>query len=214
MRESCNLDQNGKVPFLLSSFNNWLPTRLIDIKIFCGLLKAAAPSFVKQSKRQTSSESESSANALRTEYEKNLSRVEKDRFEHKSNKERLEILREYEIKKEQANVQSAAENLREAADGESMYGYSQLLGINPYDSLIEKYLNTSRGWKSIINSCLSYKSDMRVLNFPEEIDESESIFTFAGFVRPGRHAMIIYDPPSSAFYQQDVLVEPRRGEIL
>ena len=95
-----------------------------------------------------------------------------------------------------------------------MYGYSQLLGINPYDSLIDKYVNKPQGWKSIINSCLSYKTDMRIVNFPEEVKESESIFTFAGFVRPGRHAVIIYDPRSSTFHQKDVLVEPRRGEIL
>lgn len=224
LRESCNLKRNGNAPFLFSSFNNWLPTRLVDIKIFCGLLKAASPSFAKRTSLEakpgassagaSSNIGESKASELRAEYEKNLSKADKEDFEHKSNKERLEILREYEIKRELEVAQSIADNLREAVDGESIYGYSQLLGINPYDSLIDKYLNHTQGWKSIISSCLSYKTDMRIVNFPEEVKESESIFTYAGFVKPGRHAVIIYDPRSSNFYQRDVLVGPRRGEIL
>ena len=114
MRESCDLERNGKVPFLLSSFNNWLPARLIDIKVFCGLLKAATPSFAKRTSLAAESgtsfavappsSGEGSTNELRAEYEKSLTKAEREHFEHKSNKERLEILREFEAKRELATA--------------------------------------------------------------------------------------------------------------
>jgi len=37
---------------------------------------------------------------------------------------------------------------------------------------------------------------------------------FAGFVRPGRHVIIIYDPETKEFYQKDIIVEVRKSEII
>ena len=33
-------------------------------------------------------------------------------------------------------------------------------------------------------------------------------------MKPGRHAIVIFDPQTGEFYQRDVVVEVRRGEIL
>jgi hypothetical protein len=40
------------------------------------------------------------------------------------------------------------------------------------------------------------------------------VFVFAGFVRPGRHVIIIYDPETKEFYQKDIVVEVRKSEII
>lgn len=40
------------------------------------------------------------------------------------------------------------------------------------------------------------------------------MFVFAGFVRPGRHVIIIYDPETKEFYQKDIVVEVRKSEII
>ena len=37
---------------------------------------------------------------------------------------------------------------------------------------------------------------------------------FAGFVRPGRHVIVIYDPETKEFYQKNIIVEVRRSEII
>jgi hypothetical protein len=37
---------------------------------------------------------------------------------------------------------------------------------------------------------------------------------FAGFVKPGRHVIVIYDPETKEFYQKNIIVEVRRDEIL
>lgn len=65
--------------------------------------------------------------------------------------EKQEILKDYEIKKDHAEAQAVIEDLTQAVNGHSVHGYSQLIGKNPYDSLIDRYTNTTQGWKTAIS---------------------------------------------------------------
>ena len=53
------------------------------------------------------------------------------------------------------------------------------------------------------------------INFPPlNIQRAvESIQVFAGFVKPGRHVIFIFDPASKCFYRKDLIVEVRKGPI-
>jgi len=52
------------------------------------------------------------------------------------------------------------------------------------------------------------------INFPPYEDVDEDVFAFAGFVKPGRHVIVIFDPEHHAFYYKDLVVEVRKSEIV
>lgn len=53
------------------------------------------------------------------------------------------------------------------------------------------------------------------INFPpfDLQSASEQIQVFAGFVKPGRHVIFIFDPETRNFYRKDLVVELRKGAI-
>lgn len=73
-----------------------------------------------------------------------------------------------------------------------------------------------REWRDVMRKCQKYRDDMLTVNFPPfggNSSNDHQIFTFAGFVRPGRHVIVVYDPLSHAFYRRDVIVDVRKSEI-
>lgn len=188
----------------------------MDVKIFSTLIKSADPVFAKENagKLKTPLKDLTTAqlSALKTQYIEYLQNpgklgkdnndagaTEYDQGEPDKRKFEGEMLWNHDFDRDLSKMDAVFENVKEAVYGESIHGYSQLLGINPYESLIDDYSRTSIGWKSVLKS-LSSRMEMCSVNYPEGVDDSESIFTFAGFVRPGRHAMIIYDPSSKTFH--------------
>ena len=74
-----------------------------------------------------------------------------------------------------------------------------------------------REWRDVIKRCSKYAHDMCSINFPAFDGRSThdyQIYTFAGFVRPGRHVIVIYDPKTKNFYRRDIVVEVRNEEII
>ena len=68
-----------------------------------------------------------------------------------------------------------------------------------------------------MKKCQKYKDDMMTINFPPfdgHKAECCEIFTFAGFVKPGRHVIIVYDPATCKFYKRDIIVEVRKKDII
>ena len=51
------------------------------------------------------------------------------------------------------------------------------------------------------------------INEPPFDGSTEDIHVFSGFVKPGRHVIIIYDPETKQFYHKDIVVEPRRSDL-
>ena len=53
------------------------------------------------------------------------------------------------------------------------------------------------------------------INFPpfDLQSASEQIQVFAGFVKPGRHVIFIFDPETRNFYRKDLVVELRKSAI-
>ena len=74
-----------------------------------------------------------------------------------------------------------------------------------------------REWRDVLKKCTKYKDDMLVVNFPPFDGRSTNdfaIYTFSGFVKPGRHVIVIYDPPSGRFFRKDFIVDVRKGDII
>ena len=72
----------------------------------------------------------------------------------------------------------------------------------------------AREWRETVVQCQKYRPDLASINFPTFDGVDEDIYVFAGFVKPGRQVLIIYDPYDREFYQRDIVVEVRRSEII
>ena len=72
----------------------------------------------------------------------------------------------------------------------------------------------AREWRAVLQQCQKYRRELVSINFPPYDGQAEDIYVFAGFVKPGRHVIVIYDPERKAFYRKDILVEVRKGEII
>ena len=125
------------------------------------------------------------------------------------------VLMDYLFKQDMIKMNRVFAELREAVSGASLHGYSQLLGINSYDpAFIDDYSRTSVGWRSVLKKQLGGEGkELCSVNDPGAVADSEAVFTFTGFVRPGRHTIIVYDPSTETFHKRDLIVEPRKGEI-
>ena len=95
-------------------------------------------------------------------------------------------------------------------------GYNKIVGINPKSSIklhfktMQKkqtkdfsdendpdYLRqqiADRDWREVLEQCQKYKSTLVNINLPPMDFPNEDVFIFSGFVKPGQHALIVYDP--------------------
>ena len=73
---------------------------------------------------------------------------------------------------------------------------------------------SAREWRNIIRECQKYREDMVSINFPAFDGKEEKTFVFAGFVKPGKHVLIIYDPKTKEFFRRDIIVEMRGKDII
>ena len=71
----------------------------------------------------------------------------------------------------------------------------------------------AREWRETVHQCQKYPAELASINFPTFDGVDEDIYVFAGFVKPGRQALIIYDPLDREFYQRDIIVEVRKDDI-
>ena len=66
-----------------------------------------------------------------------------------------------------------------------------------------------REWREVVEKCQKYKKEQVMINYPPFDGKDETIFIYAGFVQPGRHVLIIFDPETREFFQRDFIVEVR-----
>jgi hypothetical protein len=53
------------------------------------------------------------------------------------------------------------------------------------------------------------------INFPSDDSvNGDDLFVFSGFIKPGFHVIIVFDPVKEEFFKRDILVEVRKDEIL
>ena len=72
----------------------------------------------------------------------------------------------------------------------------------------------AREWRTVLQQCQKYRRELVSINFPPFDGQHEDIHIFAGFVKPGRHVIVIYDPERKKFYRKDILVEVRKGGLI
>jgi len=68
-------------------------------------------------------------------------------------------------------------------------------------------------WRDTVRACQKYRDELTSLNWPAVDECGVEPFVFAGFVKPGRHVLIVYDPDDQEFYRRDIVVEVRSGDI-
>ena len=72
-------------------------------------------------------------------------------------------------------------------------------------------------WREYILKNLLYPNDTFFVDFPGVAANVDSVFMFAGFTKPGKHRVIIYDPCSETgqpeWYMRDFFVEERQEPI-
>jgi hypothetical protein len=63
---------------------------------------------------------------------------------------------------------------------------------------------------------LIYPHDTLFIDFPspEEQVDPDYLFLFAGFVKPGKHRSLLYDPVEDIWYKRDFYVDEREDEDL
>ena len=50
--------------------------------------------------------------------------------------------------------------------------------------------------------------------FDQDNANEDDIFAFSGYVRPGRHTLLIYDPFSDSFFEiSNLIIEQRKEDI-
>eukprot|EP00356_Strombidium_inclinatum_P016843 CAMPEP_0170508952 /NCGR_PEP_ID=MMETSP0208-20121228/63938_1 /TAXON_ID=197538 /ORGANISM="Strombidium inclinatum, Strain S3" /LENGTH=80 /DNA_ID=CAMNT_0010792135 /DNA_START=112 /DNA_END=351 /DNA_ORIENTATION=- len=54
-------------------------------------------------------------------------------------------------------------------------------------------ITAAREWREVVNQCQKYRQELVSINFPPIDGHDDDVFVFAGFVRPGRHLLFIYD---------------------
>lgn len=71
-------------------------------------------------------------------------------------------------------------------------------------------------WRNYILKNLLYPHDTLFVDFPgpEEDVDSEYLFMWAGFVKPGKHRSFLYVPNEDAWYKRDFYVDERENDDL
>ena len=71
-------------------------------------------------------------------------------------------------------------------------------------------------WRQQILKNLIYPQDTLFIDFPnpEEQIDPDYLFLFAGFVKPGKHRSLLYDPVADVWYKRDFYVDEREDEDL
>ena len=70
-------------------------------------------------------------------------------------------------------------------------------------------------WRNHILKNLIYPHDTLFIDFPapdEEIDP-HFLFMYSGFVKPGKHRALLYDPMEDVWYKRDFFVDEREEEL-
>lgn len=70
-------------------------------------------------------------------------------------------------------------------------------------------------WRNYILKNLLYPHDTLLIDFPapdEEVD-SDYLFMWAGFVKPGKHRSLMYDPSEDTWYRRDFFVDARETDL-
>ena len=70
-------------------------------------------------------------------------------------------------------------------------------------------------WRTYILKNLLYPHDTQFVDFPapeEEID-CDYLFMWAGFVKPGKHRSLLYDPEENTWYKRDFFIDEREGDL-
>ena len=70
-------------------------------------------------------------------------------------------------------------------------------------------------WRNYILNNLLYPHDTLFIDFPapdEEVD-SEYLFMWAGFVKPGKHRSLLYVPGEDTWYRRDFFIDERENDL-
>lgn len=71
----------------------------------------------------------------------------------------------------------------------------------------------AREWRAVIKECQKYRKELISINHPPDEALQEDTFVYAGFLKPGRHAVYMYDPETQQFYKKDLIAEFRASDI-
>ena len=99
-----------------------------------------------------------------------------------------------------------------------MQGILRYLKDDAYDLLSQMEMReTLTGWKHVMNDmCLNNElTDVRVVNFPELNKrnlEKQDWFCFAGFLPPGYHQILIFDPKYERAYCKDIIIKMNKRD--
>ena len=75
-------------------------------------------------------------------------------------------------------------------------------------------MGIQKQWRSLLLNSQKYREEIVSVNFPLAEDVDDKVFVFAGFVKPGKHVIVIYDPPTDNLYFKHIIVEVRKQEIV
>lgn len=119
-------------------------------------------------------------------------------------------------------VQNCTDNLVRAITGEWLEGQQRMVYREEPVSFIERDGDdsaelfdrfTDKDWRFINDSCHLLPNDEIIrVNEPAE-GKNDVPMIFAGFVRPGRHPIVIYDCKLDRFFTSEAYVNSRRHQL-
>ena len=73
---------------------------------------------------------------------------------------------------------------------------------------------TNYGWLQILQQCIQIpEEDLIRINFPqsEQVQENSHIKIYAGYVKPGRHVVLVYS--NEQIYKREVVIRARKLDV-
>ena len=70
-------------------------------------------------------------------------------------------------------------------------------------------------WRTYILKNLIYPHDTMFIDFPtpEQKIDPDSLFMYSGFVKPGKHRSLLYDPEEDVWYKRDFYIDEREMDV-
>ena len=70
-------------------------------------------------------------------------------------------------------------------------------------------------WRTTILKNLIYPHDTLFIDFPapDEDPDPNQLFIYTGFVKPGKHRSLLYEPEEDVWYKRDFFVDEREGSL-
>lgn len=70
---------------------------------------------------------------------------------------------------------------------------------------------TNNGWSQILEELFQIPDTIKINYKKEQTDENSKIKIFAGYVKPGKHTVIIYS--RGQYYKKEYLIRARKNDV-